>query len=97
MPSCETCKCNFCGRRAIVVDQRTGNRVPHRVRAGRKGPQCAGSNRHRDSVPEQAKGSASRPALVFNRLQVFNRDTSSWHDIEGIGPIRTTSDGEARR
>ncbi len=52
MPSCETCKCPFCGRRAIVVNQQTGHRMPHRRKAGRKGPQCAGSNRHRNTQPE---------------------------------------------
>jgi hypothetical protein len=56
MPSCETATCSFCGRRAIAVDQATGNRKPHRVRTGRKGPQCSGSNRHRDSVPTTQQG-----------------------------------------
>ena len=45
--------CNFCGRRAIGVDLLTGWLVPHRVRAGRKGPQCAGVGRLVGSRPER--------------------------------------------
>lgn len=48
----ETCRCTFCGRRAIRVEQQTGNRIDHRTRAGRKGRHCLGSGRHRSSLPE---------------------------------------------
>lgn len=64
MASCETCKCPFCGRRAVPVDHRTGNRKQHRKRAGRKGPQCPGSNRHRNTQPEPPNGPPITGAYV---------------------------------
>lgn len=45
--------CFFCGRRAVGVDRLTGWLVPHRVRAGRKGPQCAGVGQPVAARPER--------------------------------------------
>lgn len=45
--------CGWCGRRAIGVDRLSGWLVPHRVRAGRKGPECPGVGRLAESRPER--------------------------------------------
>jgi hypothetical protein len=45
--------CFFCHRRAVGVDRLTGWLVPHRVRAGRKGPQCPGVGKLAGSQPER--------------------------------------------
>lgn len=50
----ETARCNWCHRKSILVDRRSGWLMNHFKRSGRKGGHCPGSNRHLDSRPEVA-------------------------------------------